>query len=446
MTFTGLFILVFGFVIIALVVAAEGHRRVEDLRRVPVVSVLAHRPFRAIWYVGSLSEFARRMELLILSWLILEVTDSYFLLGMVLVFNNLPRPVIALYSGIIADRISRHRVIFLVQTTNTLTAAAMLCVIAYDIDLLQPWHVFIAIAMQGTTKAVEDPSRRTAIIDIVGDDRLVNALSLDVMSNTAGKMIGPIWAGVLLATVDFSGAYVFVVGVHLLTMWMVTRLEIPMRQGASAREPVWRSLGVAIGFARHSPNLVGLLYVTIVMNAVGFPAQQFIPAIGRDFLGVGPALVGLLAAGDSFGQLAGAGMMTLTRNVRHHGRLFVTGSAAILVTFLLFVWAPWYTLAFLLLALGGLGQSGFSTMQTAIALLAAPHEMRGRMLGLLSFCIGIGTPLGGFEMSLMAAAFTAQGAISANALIGLLLLLPTVAYPKMLWQPLSQPSPRPAEV
>ena len=116
MTFTGLFILASGFLIIALVVAAEGHRRVEDLRRVPVVSVLAHRPFRAIWYVGSLSEFARRMELLILSWLILEVTDSYFLLGMVLVFNNLPRPVIALYSGIIADRISRHRVIFLVQT------------------------------------------------------------------------------------------------------------------------------------------------------------------------------------------------------------------------------------------------------------------------------------------------------------------------------------------
>lgn len=445
MTFTGLFILVSGFVIIALVVAAEGHRRVEDLRRVPVVSVLADRPFRAIWYVGTLTEFARRMELLILSWLILEVTDSYFLLGMVLVFNNLPRPLIALYSGIIADRISRHRVIFIVQTTNTLTAAALLCVIAYDIDLLQPWHVFVAIAMQGTTKAVEDPSRRTAIMDIVGDDRLVNALSLDVMSNTAGKMVGPIWAGILLATVDFSGAYIFVVGIHLLTMWMVTRLEIPVRRGATTQEPVWRSLGVAIGFTRHSPNLLGLLYITIVMNAVGFPAQQFIPAIGRDYLGVGPALVGLLTAADSFGQLAGAGMMTLTRNVRHHGRFYMLGSVAILVAFLAFVWAPWYTVAFLVLALGGLGQSGFSTMQTAIALLATPQEMRGRMLGLLSFCIGLGTPLGGFEMSLMAAAFTAQGAITANVLIGLLLMLPTFVYPQLLWRPLTPPSPVAAE-
>ena len=445
MTFTGLFILASGFLIIALVVAAEGHRRVQDLKRVPVVSVLADRPFRAIWYVGSLTEFARRMELLILSWLILEVTDSYFLLGMVLVFNNLPRPLIALYSGIIADRISRHRVIFLVQTTNTLTSAALLCVIGYDIDLLQPWHVFVAIAMQGTTKAVEDPSRRTAIMDIIGDARLVNALSLDVMSNTAGKMVGPIWAGILLATVDFSGAYIFVVGVHLLTMWMVTRLEIPMRPVASVHEPVWRSLGVAIGFTRHSPNLLGLLYITIVMNAVGFPAQQFIPAIGRDFLGVGPALVGLLTAADSFGQLAGAGMMTLTRNVRHHGRFYMFGSVAILLAFLAFVWAPWYTVAFLVLALGGLGQSGFSTMQTAIALLATPQEMRGRMLGLLSFCIGLGTPLGGFEMSLMAAAFTAQGAISANVLIGLLLMLPTFIYPQLLWRPLTPPSPIVAE-
>ena len=292
---------------------------------------------------------------------------------------------------------------------------------------------------------MEDPSRRTAIMDIIGDARLVNALSLDVMSNTAGKMVGPIWAGILLATVDFSGAYIFVVGVHLLTMWMVTRLEIPMRPVASVHEPVWRSLGVAIGFTRHSPNLLGLLYITIVMNAVGFPAQQFIPAIGRDFLGVGPALVGLLTAADSFGQLAGAGMMTLTRNVRHHGRFYMFGSVAILLAFLAFVWAPWYTVAFLVLALGGLGQSGFSTMQTAIALLATPQEMRGRMLGLLSFCIGLGTPLGGFEMSLMAAAFTAQGAISANVLIGLLLMLPTFIYPQLLWRPLTPPSPIVAE-
>jgi predicted MFS family arabinose efflux permease len=305
--------------------------------------------------------------------------------------------------------------------------------------------VFTAIALQGATKSVEDPSRRTAILDIVGEGRLVNGLSLDVMSNTFGKMIGPIWGGVLLVAVDFSGAYVFIVAVHLLNMWMVTQLKIPRHSSNQQTESVWRALGVAIGFTRHSPNLLGLLYVTLVMNALGFPVQQFIPAIGRDFLGVGPVLVGLLTAADGFGQLTGAGFMTMTRNVRYHGRVLVLGSMAVLTTFFLFVWSPWYALTFIVLAMGGLGQSGFSTMQTAIALLAAPQEIRGRMMGLLSFCIGVGTPLGGFEMSLATTVFSVQTAISANVFVGLLLMLPTIAYTRLLWRPLTRLSPAAVE-
>ena len=146
-----------------------------------------------------------------------------------------------------------------------------------------------------------------------------------------------------------------------------------------------RSLVVSINYALHSPVLKGLLYITILMNALVFPVQQFIPAIGRDHLGVGATLVGLLLAAEGIGQLAGAGLMSLTRSVRYHGRVFVFGSLGVMLMVLLFVWSPWYGLAFALLAIGGLGQSGFSTMQSAITMLAAPPDMRGRMMGLLSF-------------------------------------------------------------
>ena len=134
----------------------------------PVFSVLKDGPFRTIWCVGTLHEFARRMELLILSWLILQATDSYFLLGLVLVFNNLPRPLISLFSGVIADRFSRHRIIFISQVVNALTSGAMLFMVAFHMESLSEWMVFAAIFMQGATKAIEDPSRRTAILDIVG--------------------------------------------------------------------------------------------------------------------------------------------------------------------------------------------------------------------------------------------------------------------------------------
>ena len=401
-------------------------------------SVLQNADFRIIWYVGSIGEFGRRMELLVLSWLVLQLTDSYFQLGLVLAFNNLSRPLVSMFTGYIADRFPRAKVLLAGQLINVLTTAGLLTVMAYDFDLIEPWHVFGAVFIMGLTKAIEDPSRRTAIFDIVGQRRLVNALSLDVISNNVGKMAGPVVGGILLDTVGFTGAYTFLIAVHIANLGMMTRLRIPDYRAAAQIEPVWRSLGVAVRYARRSQVLVGLFYITIVMNALAFPFQQFIPAIGRDHLGVGVILVGLLVAADGFGQLAGAGIMAISRDLRYHGRVFVVGSVGVLLMGVIFVWSPWYALTFGLLTLSGIFQSGFSTMQSAVTMLATPHDMRGRMMGLLSVCIGAGTPLGALEMGAVAAAVSIQWAIALNAAAGLLLLLPAIALTPLPWKPLTQ--------
>ena len=400
--------------------------------------MLQNPDFRIIWYVGSLSEFGRRMELLVLSWLILQLTDSYLQLGLVLAFNNIPRPAVSMFTGYIADRFPRGRTLMAAQMINVLTSATLLSVIAYDIDLIESWHVFGAVAVQGLTKAIEDPSRRTAIFDIVGQRRLVNALSLDVISSNLGRMAGPVTAGILLATAGFAGAYALLIPVQLVNLALMTRLRIPDYSGPGQIEPVLRSLKVAVRYGWRSPVLLGLFYITIVMNALAFPAQQFIPAIGRDHLGVGAALVGLLVAADGFGQLAGAGIMALSRDLRFHGRVFVMGSLGVLLIGVFFVWSPWYVLTFALLTMGGIAQSGFSTMQSAVTMLATPHDMRGRMMGLLSVCIGVGTPLGALEMGALASAVSIQVAISFNAIGGLLLLLPAIALTPLPWKPLTQ--------
>jgi MFS family permease len=177
----------------------------------------------------------------------------------------------------------------------------------------------------------------------------------------------------------------------------------------------------------------------MVMNALAFPTRQFIPAIGSEYLGVGAGLVGLLAAAESFGQLAGAGIIAGTQHLQYHGRVFIGGSVIVLLMAVLFVWAPWYTLAFALLALGGCGQAGFSTMQSTITMLATPPAIRGRMMGLLSVCIGAATPLGTLEIGVLAVTFTVQYAIAVNALVGLLLLAPAVALTPLVWQRVPRP-------
>src|SRR5262245_36286264 len=412
---------------------------VQSQSRPPVLTVLHDADFRTIWCVGGLSEVARWMEQLVLSLLIWQVTRSALPLALVLVFNNLPRPLCSPFTGLLADRLNRRRILIGAQLLNTATAVAVLGLLL--LERLQPWQVFLAVSLQGIVKSLEDPARRTAILDLVGVGRLVNALSLEVLTNTTGKLLGPLLAGVMIETVGFSGAYSCVLAAHLMTLGLMTRMRIPAAQGIRAGEPVWRSLTVAVRYVRQSPMLLGLLYVTMVMNALAFPTRQFIPAIGSEYLGVGAGLVGLLAAAESFGQLAGAGVIACTRYLQYLGRVFVGGSVLVLLMGMLFVWAPWYALAFALLTLGGCGQAGFSTMQSTMTMLVTPPGMRGRMMGLLSVCIGAATPLGTLEIGVLAAAFTIQYAIAVNALLGLLLLGPAMVLTPLVWQRVPQLPP-----
>src|SRR5713101_3299888 len=156
------------------------------------------------------------MEHLVLSWLIWHVTHSPLPLALVLVFNNLPRPLCSPFAGLLADRLNRRRILMGAQLLNTLTALGVLSLLM--LECIQPWQIFLAVSLQGVVKSLEDPSRRTAILDLVGAARLVNALSLDVLNNTIGKMLGPLIGGVLIETVGFPGAYGCVLAVHVATL------------------------------------------------------------------------------------------------------------------------------------------------------------------------------------------------------------------------------------
>jgi MFS family permease len=161
---------------------------VQPQSHAPVLAVLHEADFRTIWCVGGLSEVARWMEQLVLSLLIWHVTHSPLPLALVLVFNNLPRPLCSPFTGLLADRLNRRSILVGAQILNTVTALGVLSLLM--LERLQPWQVFLAVALQGVVKSLEDPARRTAILDLVGAGRLVNALSLDVLNNTLGKRPG----------------------------------------------------------------------------------------------------------------------------------------------------------------------------------------------------------------------------------------------------------------
>ena len=411
-----------------------------------MMEVLRNSRFRAIWYVVNVAEVTRWMELLVTSLLVYSLTDSSLMLGLVLAFENIPRPFFSPFTGIIADRFDRKKIWLSALAIKQVAGVALFVLLLFG--YIQAWHVFFAMLMQGVSRALEDPARRTAVYDIVGERRVVNALSIDSISMTMGRMLGPFAGGFLVEHVGYywphyAGyvwAYTAVVVLHTLALLMALRVHIPRVEREWRAEPIWNSLGDVVKEAFSHRQLLGMLFITIMINGMAFPARQFVPAIGRDYLKVGETLVGVLAASEALGQLIMAGILASIGTIRYHGRYFAAGAFTVMITSTVFAWIPWYPVTFAVLIISGIGLSCFGTMQSTITMRSAPPEMRGRMVGMMSLCIGIGTPPGVFLMGWLGDVIGIQQSITVNAIACIAICLPALFLTPLITRP-SPPPP-----
>jgi MFS family permease len=180
--------------------------------------------------------------------------------------------------------------------------------------------------------------------------------------------------------------------------------------------------------------VLGVLCITIIMNALAFSYVQLLPVVARDHLGVGPALMGLLASADGMGTLVGALLLAALGRLPAHGRIFALGALLEVTSLLAFAASPWFAVSFALLFFVGLGNSGFSTMQSTIILLSAAPGMRGRAVGILGLCIG-STPLGLLELGAVAVVSGAPTAIGINAATAILLMIPVLTFTPLMSGP-----------
>ena len=337
------------------------------------------------------------MELLVLVLLIREVTGSYFQLGLLGVSLNAPRLVLSLFSGVIADRLDRRVIMIAAHACYFGIAAGILLLLVADVIL--PWQVFAVVFLQGLARVLEEPSRRTAMFDVVGAERIANAVALEKVTSDIGKIIGPLAAGILIVAAGFSGAYALLAVLDLAALLLLVQLRLPHQaQGSRPQLAVWQSLREGIGYALSNRTVLGVLVIAMVMNGMVQRIQEFIPVIATDHLSVGPFLAGVLTSSEGIGSLIGAAIISVTRSIRYHGRLFVAGALIMAALVLLVAWSPWFAVPFALLLLAGIAHSGYTTMQTTILLLASPAGIRGRIMGVHSLTNGTGQVVGPLEI------------------------------------------------
>ena len=377
------------------------------------------RGFWRVW-AGSMYWYsARWMDLFVLQWQVLVMTDSAFQVSLVGFYRMAPMFVFGLLTGVMADRFDRRKVLLAAQLWNAGASAGIgLLLLTGQLAL---WHLAVLVTALGFSWALDLPSRRSYIYDMIGPRRVVNAMALDHVGMDGAKVLGPILGGLLWPVIGAGGCLLALAAGYLVNFCLYLGLPPAPPPHSGGSGPVLRNLTEGLIYVWRSPVIRGVVAVTLVMNLLGFPYQNMVPVIAKQVLGLGPQLTGLLLAADGLGAFSASLVVASRRNVKHKGRLFAIGSVLLMTAVMLFSFSGWYLLSFVLLFLAGTGIACFATMQSSLVLTSASDAMRGRAMGVLMLAIGFG-PLGALQIGALASAVGASTAVAMSAGTGVLVL------------------------
>jgi MFS family permease len=394
-----------------------------SIARWSALDALHDADFRRLWLAGLCVNVGRWIDFLVLGWLALELTGSPFMVGLAAFCRFAPMIVLGLFTGLLIDRVPRGLLLVAVQASNLVISILLAIVFATGHGNL--WWLIGLETLLGIAWAVDFPSRRTALFSLVGPKRVTNAVSLDSISMQGTQIVGPVVAGVLLARLGPVSCYVLLaslyVGSVLLTLSLARRDPFPPTTRAD--ESILAGLAAGFREARWQPAILGVLVITVIMNGLVFPYQQILPVFARDVLDVGPELLGVLVAAGGVGTMIGAFWTAARGEMVAHRQVFVGGSLLAAVMVVVQSFSPGYLTSLPIQFAIGFANAGFGTMQSTIVLLAAHERARGRVLGILSVCIGT-NPVGALGVAAVATYVGAPVAFGVSAFLALLLMAP----------------------
>ncbi len=384
------------------------------------------RDFWRLWQVGLVVFVVRWLETVAVGVFVYQHTGSAFLVAMMTMLRLLPMGLFGVFLGAWAERVERRATrigVVLMMGATSLTLALLA-----HAGALQVWHLALASLLNGLGWATDNPVRRVMIGEVVGPDQMSAAMSVDVGANNASRMVGPTMGGMLLAGIGIDG--VFALSVALYGVALAAALRLRYRNAApSGSGSVLARIAEGLTLVRGDRRLIGTLTLTVIFNVFGWPFTSMIPVIGQDRLGLGPTGIGALASLDGIGAFCGAILLALWLKPAWYARVYLGGVTLYLVMLTVFGLVTDPAIASLALLLVGLGGAGFSIMQATLVYLSAPPEMRSRILGVLSVCIGIG-PVGFIGLGLLADVVGAPWATAATGIAGLV----AVALTRPLWR------------
>lgn len=383
-------------------------------RRTGIVTLLRiYRDYRLLWY-GTLGTQGGQWVLQIaLGWLMLDLTDSEFWVGMVGFAGGIPILLFSIPAGILIDRLDRRRI--LIGCQAALAGLGVALAILVVLGLAAPWHLLVAAFLNGIMMTVNNTTRQVIVADTVERIDLPAAIALNSAGQNATRVIGPSVAGAIIGLVGLGGAFAFQAG--LLGMALGLSFMISA-QAAGGRGPAAQRGGLLDGvtYIWQRPVLRDLMILATIPTLTVFPYMQLLPVYARDILAIGPQGLGLLMAASGVGAVSGALLVANATHLAWRGLFMLLATIAYGAVIVVFAFSTWVWLSMLMLAMAGLTGSAYMSLNNALLQLNVDDDVRGRVMGVYMLTWGL-MPVGALPMGIAANIFGAPIAVASGALI-----------------------------
>jgi MFS family permease len=353
------------------------------------------RNYRLFWFGQLISLTGSWMQTTAQAWLVLQLTQSPFALGLVTTLQFLPIMLLSLVGGVLIDRLPKHRIVLITQVLALVQATIFGVLVGTG--AVQLWHVYILAAFQGMINAFDNPARQAFVPELVGRDYLVNAIALNSMLFNGARIVGPAIAGIVIAQfgiapVLYLNATSFIAVIAGLLMMDTARFFLPAQRRAAVA--LGRQVAEGLGYVWRTAPVLQIMLVVAAIGTFGYNFSVVLPLLAGFVLHTDAAGFGSLSAFLGLGSLLAAITTAYTRQVTVQ-RLLI-GSAAFSLLLAAVAFSTTFALsAALLVALGFAGIT-FATTANTLLQLIVPDELRGRVMSLYILLFAGSTPIGGF--------------------------------------------------
>ena len=383
-------------------------------------SSLKVKHFRVYWLGMFVSLIGTSVQFVAQSWLVFELTNSAFLLGVVGFLSAIPIFALSVFGGVLADRLNKRNILIFTQVVFMLLAFLLAALTQFK--LINPAQIMLIALFNGIIMAFDAPARQSIVVELVGKKHLFNAITLNSAAFNSSRIIGPAIAGVLISVIGMSGCF-YLNGVSFLAV-IAALFWIKLGKGiARNKNSAISDLKQGLVFIRSNRYILGLLSMVAAMSLFGISYIILIPVFVNNVLGAGVRALGVLMSSIGLGALAGSLILARLGDFRYKGRFLIW--AAFLFSFLLIGFSLSRNYAWSIVSLIFLGSLSVPVTAIINTLLQikVPDEFRGRVMSLFMTTFAGIIPFGSLISGSLAQTWGVSTALLLSGLVCLVLFI-----------------------